>query len=306
MYNPRALAGTLAAVAGREALRGLRTQVLNPIVRQGIQGTFNRRKQYTIRGGFPKSTMRGRRSYLRRRRGRRSRRTSRRRTFRRRNTGRVGFNVGTGLTRICKVVDQPFGSRNYRDLLIHNLSNIPIGDNTKIHTRDRATINLRGWRINFMVELLDNITREAVVNWAVLVPKAADAPETDDFFRSFGEPTSTKRSSNFSTTLTGREMCYGKINTDMYYIIKHKRFTLTSPVGTNQDEQYGANHKRIDTWIPFNRQLRFDDSQPTITCTTPVYFVMWVDMPSNNTNAVVQTWIRTAMLHTAIFRNSGD
>jgi len=304
MYNPRALAETLATIANREALRGLRTQVLNPIVRRGIQGTFNRRKQYTLRGGYPKSTMRGRRTYLRRRRKKRARGASKRRNFRRRNVGRVGFNIGTAITRICKVDERTFKNINARQLYVYNISDIPIDTNTKINTRDRGMVNMRGWNVRFVIEMLSDTTRAQIFNWAIVVPKAAVAPVNGNFFRQFGDPTGTTRSQDLEVARSGLEMYYEKINSDLYYIVKHKHFMLNAYLATFQQENYGANHKRVNVYIPFSRQLHFDEGELTVKYTTPVYLVFWMDSPTESVSTPAYPAANYAHMVTAYFKNS--
>ena len=276
MYNPRAVAGTIATLAAREAINTVKNSVIRPKIREYIKG---RPRKYILR-----SDRMPRRSYLRRpyrkRRRTRSKRSKARR-FKRSNVGRVGFNIGSSLSRRVEVNSQTFGALNSRELEIRNISNIPFANNSLIHARDRGMVNCSGWKFHVNIETKDVLDRTSIFNWAIVVPKVDLQPEEANFFRDPGDSGSGTRNKDFATTLTGIEMCYGQINTDIYYIIKHKRIKFISSVNTNQNEQYGSNHRELAFYVPFNRQLRFDEGEVTVKCTTPVYFVYWMDMPTN-------------------------
>lgn len=141
-----------------------------------------------------------------------------------------------------------------------------IGRGDDINLRERDIINIRGFLLQN--EWKNTRTNPVMVNWAIIQPKNSKTVTTVDFCRGKGN---TNRAIDFSVNQSTADLNYASINTDIYHVIKHKRFQL-GPAGSNTIPDW----KRQKLWVPLKRQLRFTDDT-TGSCETPIFFVYWCD-----------------------------
>lgn len=109
------------------------------------------------------------------------------------------------------------------------------------------------------------------VNVAVVSPKAGVSVVSNEFFRS---PDSGERGVSFSTALSNIEMHSNAINTDLYTVIRHKRYTIGIAQTGTAYTPVNRNWLNIKKHIKIHRQLRYSQAG---VCTTPIFLLCWMD-----------------------------
>lgn len=201
---------------------------------------------------------------------------SRRRRFVRNNYHVAGRTPGTNTSRRTVTgAIAPGTDRNTRTLYVQNITDIQQGVNANINSRDRNICNLRGWKICMEVRCKGTVQAPMYFHWAIITPRNDNQITTGitspDFFR---DPGQTERQIDFSNQLESIEFHCNNINMDKYGIIRHKRVVI-QPAGTaTVRNEFGSNMYIKDIWIPYKRQLLFNENN-TPKCTTPIFFVYW-------------------------------
>lgn len=180
----------------------------------------------------------------------------------------IGEKIGSSSAK-SRIIAQALTNRNTRTLYNNDLTTIPqMLTASNISERERAIVNVRGFKICIEVENLEN--NSIYFNWAVLATKGAtNVVQNSDFFRA--QDNGSTRSTDFSTSLTSNEFRCLPINADNYYILKHERYHIAGVT-----DNTGFTRKDIDRWVPLKRQLRFSGTGST-SCENPVFVVYWAD-----------------------------
>lgn len=169
-------------------------------------------------------------------------------------------------------------SHNTRTLYKTELTELPKGTNR--NERERATVNLRGFKI--WLEIISIAPNTLYCNVAILSPRSCGVVNEQEFFRDEG---ATDKSVNFGTAATGLDMFTCPINSDRYVILRHKRFRLVTgeegelpPGNPKTVDLSGHNHRVIKWWIPLKRQLRYDSLDTNSPVDGRVFLVYWFDL----------------------------
>lgn len=221
-------------------------------------------------------------SYWMRRRGRY--RFPRRRRYRKFNLGKrsVGQPKNTSASKQYTTWNLTAVDASSRTLYNNEITDIPLtaGGSPIRYSREKPLVNINGLMLR--VQVKNNLSVPTCFHLAVVQKKNGQEPVIDRFFRDMGNPSyPSGRGRDFNNTLTGTEMCVGKINTDEYGILYHGRFHLgpdgsgAGYVSTNKN-----NFVAFKKYIKIGRQFRYDDDS-TIRCATPVYIVYWFDANSS-------------------------
>lgn len=212
---------------------------------------------------------------------RRRRPTKRRRLARslsaRRRT--IGERVGSARTKAVEgIVDtgtEKWDTRAlyYQPMILCNQGTIEIND------RIRNVINVRGVRLqmNLRNELADPLT----VNVAVLSIKdwygwdvSGTGPVTENLFRGYAD----QRGVGMTNLLCNLEYSHNALNTDLFTVLKHKRYLL-APIGENNStyKSTKSSYRKLDWYIPLRRQVRFDSNTDIEPVNGQLFWVVWCD-----------------------------
>lgn len=158
-----------------------------------------------------------------------------------------------------------------RTLYAEKLTEIPHTTTNSINGRQRNVVNLHGFKITWTVR---NTGSQAMnVNYAVVIPRSQNTVDTEDFFRD----NTTSRGRDFAIALTGTDFHHSAINIDKYYVLMHKRFTI-SPGSAGPDvDTGGRNWEHIQQWVSCKRQLRWESTTDTDPIGRTAHFVYWCD-----------------------------
>lgn len=189
-----------------------------------------------------------------------TRRANRARVSSRRN---IGEPIGTASVKTR--VDNADVNYATRDLFSSSLVKIPQGQGWS--ERERDSVNVRGFQVNFSV--VSNLSSPSIlqVNVAIIAPKNKQTVDKVDFFRSLAN--SADRAVDFGIGLTGEEMHDLPINSDDYTILKHKRYRLNNPAAGVSNF-----HLKKRWWIPLRRQINYTNTLDN-SAISPVYLVHW-------------------------------
>lgn len=172
---------------------------------------------------------------------------------------------------------------NYRTMYAYDLTGIASGSTNAINTRQRDVVEYRGFKICMTVRNLGD--SPLTLNMAVISPRGTEGSLSDgdtgmtqvlNFFRG----NSTEREKNFgdSVGVTDPNIVYfcHSINTDRWHVLSHKRYIIHPRTSGTSHNAEIKNYRSFNRYYKINRQVRFDGT--TGLCTTPVYFVFWVDV----------------------------
>jgi hypothetical protein len=112
---------------------------------------------------------------------------------------------------------------------------------------------------------------------AIISPKNSGAITAQNFFRGQGNES---RGLDFGFARTALEHHCLPLNTDKFYVLKHKRMRLNPDDMSNNiqwSQERGSSYKNIDWYVPLKRQLRYDDPDANFPTDGPVYLVQWCD-----------------------------
>lgn len=187
----------------------------------------------------------------------------------------IGQDIGTSSSKKAAVTLASF-TRSTRELYLQELTLFPKQTGIdEINRRERDVIAVSGFRI--CLQFANSLQQPMYLNVAVVHKKDNGVPDPDSFFRGTGD---NSREENFNVSLSGLAFHCLPINTDLYTVMRHKRYRMNSrnnPVATDNTFQYGASILTIDWWIKMRRQLRFDGSNLSPQDGT-VYLVYWADI----------------------------
>jgi len=206
------------------------------------------------------------------------------------STAEIGFPVSFGTSKAYQVQQAANADLATRTLHVGEITAIPKQTSAlEIDLRERNIVNAVGWKIQWELSHTINTIEPLVFNWAIIAPKGKQGvPNATDFFRNRGG----SRGIDFSTALHSGTFNNNKINDDLYDIVTHRRVTL-GPSNTAATVSYPLMKTQhvIDTWVPLNRQLRYDAQEG---CISPVYVVYWLDhMVNNGAQPIVTSALRS-------------
>lgn len=192
---------------------------------------------------------------------------------------RLGIGERIGSSNSKRVVAlRSGGADNFdtRTLYSDNLTTVDHLNLDARNVRQREVVNCRGFKI--CMSARNSAKAPLYWNVAVLSPKNAGSITAANFFRSDGE----SRARDFDLTLNSLEFHCLPINTDKFYILKHKRYRLApEPANSGTSGLYtqsqGKNYVNVDWYVPLKRQLRYDDPESTSPIDGATYLVHWCD-----------------------------
>ena len=158
---------------------------------------------------------------------------------------------------------------------------------TQLDRRERDLVNIRGFKI--CLHMRNNtLTTRVHFHVALLCPKEGLTVQITDFFRGNG---AADRNIDFNTVQTNflTTYCNG-INTDLYTILFHKRYTIDY----NNDTGVGLFGKRQNNYVFFHkyvkmkRQMRYDGTNATPESNPPI-LMLWYDDYNRGTGAAAST-----------------
>ncbi|AXQ66453.1 MAG: putative capsid protein [Tantalovirus resnatis] len=187
----------------------------------------------------------------------------------------IGERVGTTTAKRTTVLNSAGAKIATRALHSLQLTQITHSTSNSIDDRQRNIANIRGFKLCLQIANLLNTAN--TVNIAVIAPKNDDVSSigTNDFFRgSAGD-----RAIDFAVGLTGNQFHCTPINADKYVIMTHKRMILPGIVGqgTITSDYSGHNYRQLNMYVPFKRQVRWDQSADTTPDHGKVFLVYWCD-----------------------------
>lgn len=185
----------------------------------------------------------------------------------------VGFTPGSGNTKRFRGYIDP---TQYATRVIQAvaLTTIPKTTTNNIDERNRDLICVKGFSINQSI-----INETAVPLWfhvALVIPRQTNSAGSNDFLRAFS---GNQRAINATTSLDGMQW-NNPINTDLYIVLKHKRFLL-GPNGTAQttyNDKKSSNQRNIKLYSKYNRQLRFNDGASGAPEQGQVFLLWYADV----------------------------
>lgn len=188
---------------------------------------------------------------------------------------RIGKPVGTGNAKSTLIENTGLVGKNTRTLYSGELINIPKSDS--INHRVRNIINVRGFK--FCMQVHNLLDRPLNLNVAIISPKNANTIVTNEFFRDQG---GAQRSTNFVDARTSLEFKCLPINTDMYNILRHKRYVLApSSSGEGDPMEWKCDRKctylSLEWYTKVKRQFQFDNVTDTEPDSNQVFLVYWAD-----------------------------
>lgn len=150
-----------------------------------------------------------------------------------------------------------------------------------IHERQRDVVNLQGVSYWFSVVSAGPYENPLQVNIAVISSKkgedmnSAGRTSQGDFFRDVGG--GNTRSIDFNTSVGAMDKHMLPINTDIWRVVTHDRFTLNprNATAAKFDAQVGSNYAMREKYIPVNKQVRYTNSIPNDIESGALYFVYW-------------------------------
>lgn len=188
----------------------------------------------------------------------------------------IGERVGSSNSKqVVQQRDTGFTPLPSRTLNITNLTGTDQGTANNRQDRQSTIINCRGFKICMAVR--NNIGATPMYyNVAVISPKNAGDVTPQNFFRGTG---TLSRGLDFDNDRTPLEFHCLPINTDKFYVLKHKRYRLGPENRNNQvyNDQKMNNFMNIDWYVRLKRQLRYDDPDANFPIDGSVYLVQWCD-----------------------------
>lgn len=201
----------------------------------------------------------------------RARAAIRNRRKKRRVMKRVGERIGSSNARV-ENLEQTFnlGTKTLHQVpLLDLIKSTSFNDATDARLRD--VVNMRG--IKFCIHMRNTINTNRRLHGHVAIVSCKNEPDdgiipTQKFFRSQGE--NNTRAQDFNTfQLTGLDVRCLPINTDLYNVHKHKRFSLAPSTSTE-----GRDERMQEFWMPIRRQLRYQNNSQKPEGKN-MYMLMW-------------------------------
>lgn len=194
-----------------------------------------------------------------------------------------------------------------RNLYSYLMTDIPLGvDNDDIQRRGNS-IHVAGCNINFGIRNRQGCP--LFVNIALISPSQRTTPSATNFFANDGTFSNT-RYIDFAAARTARQLHFSNINSQSYVVLHHQRYQLQTTgdaevTGVRANRGGGPSdwlvHKK---YIPINRTLTYD-SNTGDSCTSPIWFVFWVDRWDAISGATSVTNAADAYVHnTTFFKDS--
>lgn len=215
---------------------------------------------------------------------------------------RVGHPVGTSTSKYRQTGQRSIDigpPLNDRTLYAFDLTGIPQGDEPTM--RERDLINLRG--IKVCMEVVNTTPAPLYFNFAIISPKGEVNLNPIEFFRSYSD----NRGTDFeSPNISSLDYHCRPINTDVFNILHHKRYVLTTGDAASKGEVYQGNAAiRVMRYFPIKRQVRYRrqlEGEGDF-CTTPIFFVFWTAIAGFGTETAPQEAFRTDTRIVTYFRD---
>lgn len=216
----------------------------------------------------------------------------------------IGERIGASNSKqTLQTRDNAFIAIPSRTLNITQLTGTDQGTSNNRQDRQNTIINCRGFKICMAVR--NNIQNQPLYyNCAILSPKNAGDITTANFFRGTG---TLSRGLDFDNDRTALELHCLPINTDKFYVLKHKRYRL-GPENRNNQQYHDAkmsNFMNIDWYVRLKRQLRYDDPDSNFPIDGAVYLVQWCDSYEATAGSLpLPTPLQVMQRHIMYFRDS--
>lgn len=194
---------------------------------------------------------------------------------------KIGEKPGTGNVQRSNVGNISVQDRTSQNLYFQDVTDILGTSGTaapNIDERRRALVHLRG--IKVCMEWQNTLAKDILCNIAVVAPRSSTTVSTTDFFRGNG----SQRGLNFDyLTINSLDMHCRPINTDLYTVLRHERFTIGKAFTGSMPPDY----RYVEFYQKIDRQIRFDDEHGG-TAKTPIYLCYWYT-PVNTDAGVAQS-----------------
>lgn len=158
---------------------------------------------------------------------------------------------------------------------IADLTKLTKGTTEKLNERNRGIVNCRGIALTINVGNLSQVHMQEF-HYAIVSPKHSTTVSDTDFFRAYNDT----RSQNFlASTLSGMDLMYNPINSDLYNIWSHDKILLRKNMdglGIYDNREYPG-FRTLKKYIKIDRQLRYADGIDN--CETPIFLVWWSTDP---------------------------
>lgn len=176
----------------------------------------------------------------------------------------------------CKkriTLDLDVVGRGTRELFAEKLTDISKGGTADQRAFD--VINMRGFRMQ--MNLVNQYSTEPIkICLAIVHKKTQGSPTTAEFFRNYGDD----RSQDFATAKSSLRLTQTPINSDLYDVLYRWTFLLGERInytGTQAKPTNRPYYKEINKYIPFKRQLRFDNDATNTPEDGEIYLCYWAD-----------------------------
>lgn len=229
----------------------------------------------------------------------RRRRLRRRPSYKRRVLSKVGDTKTNLIPPKYRLTSQSIGvvTLQVNTLASWTINTCPKG--TTRNTRDHDKIDCRGIRTDLYFQNMN--VQPTIVNVAWIVNKAelaisdTNAINLVSFLRGYEE----NRGYTLDGTACGTiEGAFGQINSDLWSIIKHKRYLLEGRLA-NQGLATNKSYMMRKFWIPIRREFRFNNDTDAFPSNGNMYLVMWASLsnagPATVLSNVVNYQQRTIM-----------
>ena len=211
----------------------------------------------------------------------------------------IGNPVGHSNAKRTEVANTGFNAQDSRTLYSESLTDMPFGQN--IDERQRNIINYRGCQV--CLEVRNERAELMYFNVAVLHRKDSDgAPSTADFFRGAG----SDRGLDFANGRNSCEFRMTPINSDIYTVLRHKRYLIGPAVGaTLYNEHRRPNYLTLRWYMKIKRQLRYNNNAVVTPEKGHVYLCYWCDyMGAGSGQAPLADIMRVRNFHRAYWRET--
>lgn len=214
---------------------------------------------------------------------------------------RIGHPVGTSTSKYRQTAQRAIDigdPLNDRTLYAFDLTGIPQGEEPT--QRERDLINLRGFKV--CMEVVNTSDAPLYFNFAIISPKTDVNLNPIEFFRSYSD----NRGTDFeSPNISSLDYHCRPINTDVFNILHHKRYVLTTKSNLEKGEVFAGNASiRVMRYFPVRRQVRYRRQLEGDGdfCTTPIFFVFWAAIAGFGTETEPQFAFRTDTRVVTYFR----
>lgn len=215
-----------------------------------------------------------------------------------RSLNKIGHTPGGGTSKRAQTGNKSFGAVS--TCLLHSENITSIAKDTTddaLDRRERDQTVISGFKLCMEVQN-SNASDGMYLNVAVVAPKDASGINNDDFFRAQSGNT---RVANFDpAVLSANELHCFAINSDKYFVLKHKRMKLAQ----SDVNSLGKDRTNVDFYMKIGRQFAYDGIAQTPR--EDIFLVYWTSHFGRNPgtsaaggdNDVTETFNRSVRMTT--------